>query len=266
MIVFNKCLERSVFRMFALMDTIQAVQNRGFEHFDFYWLTGTQCNKCKGSYMLRKSVIRKLNSLLQTKVQQSTLNEIWKLLMTYNNTQKFYSPPIANYPTYCHSKEFVTWVFCYKIVAFLKDSLSYSTNRRTLFLDRYFCCEVVLSWYRACCNCCWTGCCMSPAPRAALASVQLTDQDRDCSLNFQKKTWTVQISCSCKRICDWANCLFQTLHSPLWYFHLAAPFLLGSSSARTQLQEVWGSGHACCTLLFSCTAWTMRLSLWDQVQ
>lgn len=52
--------------------------------------------------MLRKSVIRKLNSSLQTEVQQSTLNEIQKLLMAYNNTQKFYSPPIANYPTYCH--------------------------------------------------------------------------------------------------------------------------------------------------------------------
>lgn len=52
--------------------------------------------------MIKKSVIRKLNSSLQTKVQQSTHSEIWKLLMAYNNTQKFYFPPIANSPTYCH--------------------------------------------------------------------------------------------------------------------------------------------------------------------
>lgn len=52
--------------------------------------------------MLRKSVIRKPNSSLQTKVQQSTHSEIWKLLMAYNNIQKFYFPPIAKSPTYCH--------------------------------------------------------------------------------------------------------------------------------------------------------------------
>ena len=66
------------------------------------------------------------------------------------------------------------------------------------------------------------------------------DQGRDGSLNFQKKTWNVQIACSCKRVCDWAKCLFQTLHSPVRYFHLTGPFLTGSSSALTQLQEVWG--------------------------
>lgn len=49
MTVFNKCLKRSVFRMCALMDIIQPVQNNGFEHFHFCQLTGAQFSKREGS-------------------------------------------------------------------------------------------------------------------------------------------------------------------------------------------------------------------------
>lgn len=59
-----------------------------------------------------------------------------------------------------------------------------------------------------------------------------------CSL-LDNKSWPVQITCSCKRVCDRARCLLQTCCSSVWHFHLTATFLVCSSSALTQLHEIW---------------------------
>lgn len=163
------------------------------------------------------------------------------------------------------SKEFVTWVFCYKIVAFLKDSLSYSTNGRTLLLDCYFCCEVVLSWYWVYCNCCWTGCSTSPDPRAALTSVHLTKtragmvpsssrrKHKLCRLPVAAKESVTESSVysrPCTALCD------ISASQPLFLQAVLQPW----PGCRTS----GGSGHKGYTLLSSWAAWTVRPSLWDQ--
>lgn len=153
--------------------------------------------------------------------------------MTYANTQKFYFPPIANYPTYCHIQRVCHLGFLYyKIVAFFKDSLSYSPNRGTLLLDCCVCCEVALSWYQTYCNCSWTGCQGQPlqaqsskrAEQGLLPQRAKENGNRANYLQLQKSLWLSQVF----------------ILDPVWYFHLTAPFLTGSSSALTQLQEVWG--------------------------
>lgn len=132
--------------------------------------------------MLKKSVIRKLNSSLQTKVQQSTHREIWKLLMAYNNTQKFYSPPIANSPTYCHLQRVCHLGILLWNCRFLKDFLSYSTNGRALPLDCYFSGGVVLSWHWECSDSCWTGC-----HRSKGSPCKLTEGRAEIILSISKR-------------------------------------------------------------------------------
>ena len=134
--------------------------------------------------------------------------------------------------------------------------MSYPTEGRTLFHDCYFCCEVVLSSYWAYCSCCWTGCPMSPDPRAALASIQLTETRAGTAPSISRRKRELCKLPAVAEGSDWAK--WQTLHSPVGYFLPCSPFSYGH---WLSCRRSGGSGHTCCTLLSLDVVWIVRLSL-----